>query len=188
MKTITTIALMLTWNFAVAAPVTWTLNDVTFADGSVATGQFTYDADTGFFTSSDIVVSIGNSSLYLVPEDLYSTAGVNNTADTHYFQGSPAVFAYNWGFDTDYFVFVYERLYFDFSSALTNAGGTVALSGNSFFGQQYQDQADCYFSYCEWHTEALVTGSVSAVPLPAAAWLLGSALGALIFRRKVMAI
>ena len=43
-----------------AAPITWTLVDVVFDDGGVATGSFTYDADFNLFTSIAITTSLGS--------------------------------------------------------------------------------------------------------------------------------
>ncbi len=44
-----------------AAPVTWYLNGVTFADGSRAVGSFVYDTVTGNYTSIDITITPGTS-------------------------------------------------------------------------------------------------------------------------------
>ncbi len=54
---------------AVAAPVKWTLVDVTFSDGGTASGSFMYDADTNVFSAVDITTISGTlvtgANLYL---------------------------------------------------------------------------------------------------------------------------
>jgi hypothetical protein len=42
-----------------AVPVTWTLHDVVFSDGAVATGTFVYDADTNTYSSVNITTTTG---------------------------------------------------------------------------------------------------------------------------------
>ena len=46
--------------FALAEPVVWTLNGVTFNDGGTASGSFTYDAGTNTFSSINITTTMGS--------------------------------------------------------------------------------------------------------------------------------
>jgi hypothetical protein len=44
-----------------AVPVTWTLRDVVFNDGGVATGTFVYDADTNTYSSVNVTTTTGTA-------------------------------------------------------------------------------------------------------------------------------
>jgi hypothetical protein len=45
---------------ALAGPVTWTLQGVTFADGGTATGSFVYDATANLYSSINLITTAGS--------------------------------------------------------------------------------------------------------------------------------
>jgi len=129
---------------AIAAPVTWTLSGVTFADGGAASGSFVYDASTNTYSSVNIT----------------TTAGENLPGATYHFIST--------FFASNYAVFVTlgsgsltgtTALYLEFSSALTNAGGTVPLVVGPTFTVQ-SDEGTCPNSTCS--TGAAPSRQVSA--------------------------
>lgn len=95
-----------------AVPITWTLENVTFTDGASATGSFTIDAD-------DQVWSAFNIS---------TTAGPSLSAFTYDPTNSGLYFN---GFGPNSFTIMpangQRYLTFSFLTALTDAGGTVAI-------------------------------------------------------------
>ena len=97
---------------AQAIPITYTLQDVSFDDGSVAHGSFTYDADTGVTVAWDITTTDG-----VLPGFNYQDGSVFNNL----FYPNSLLF-YPTGGD--------RYLNFTFDRALTNAGGTYALLTN----------------------------------------------------------
>ena len=50
-----------------AIPVTWTLEDVIFNDGSTIAGSFVFDADTNIFSSIGVTSSNGNAYFQVNP-------------------------------------------------------------------------------------------------------------------------
>lgn len=107
---------------ASADDVTWTLENVTFADGGTATGSFVYNADTNTFSSIDIVTTAGTAfggATYTAIDPGYApfqpgmsdAAFVPNASLTD-FTGTPV-------------------LDLIFTSLLTDAGGTLSLDPNS---------------------------------------------------------
>jgi hypothetical protein len=182
-----------------AAPVTWVLNDVTFASAEVlgggpydgtATGSFTYDATdgpNGTYSNVNITTTgtgiwgtgnCGDSALcgtYIRATDLNSplsatslqvTPTLSDPADSTGYYGASLQFV----------------------TGLTNAGGTVALyTAGGTDGEGICKNSDCLPAGAAGVTafRGFSGGSVSAVPLPAAAWLFGSALlGLGLVRRK----
>lgn len=179
-----------------AAPVTWVLNDVTFASGEVsgpgpydgvATGSFTYDADTNTYSNVNITTTgsgiwgtdnCGDSVLcgtYIRATNLY--APLTSTS----LQITPT--ASDPVDSTGYY-----GISFKFDSALTNAGGTVQLlTSGGTDGEGICKNPDCLPEGAAGVTafRGFSGGSVSAVPVPAAVWLFGSALIGLVgIRRK----
>ena len=152
---------------AVAVPVEWTLNGVTLDDGATLEGSFKWAADANQY--SDIFITApdhywapySDSPLDPSDEPLY-TFVVYNTA---YFDGT-ILSAETW-----YDLGGIFDLSLEFASALTNEGGEVdVLQTSSEYGR------------------FVISGTVTAVPIPAAAWLFGSALvGAGFLRRRTEA-
>jgi hypothetical protein len=104
-----------------AAPVTWTLRNVVFNDGGVATGFLVYDADTGSITDWNIATTGGNTSVFLS----FEFTPANSTALANRINGefsfySTALFPAEGD----------ENLVFEFvpASPLTDAGGTVNIN------------------------------------------------------------
>ena len=180
-----------------AAQVTWVLNDVTFASSEVmgggpydgtASGSFTYDANSNTYSNVNITTTgtgiwgtnnCGDSAkcgTYIRATDLY--APLSST----YLQITPT--------SADPLDATgYYGISLQFVTDLTNAGGTVDL----FTAGGTDGEGVCKNSDCLPEGAAGVTafrgfsgGSVSSVPVPAAAWLFGSALIGLvgIKRRK----
>jgi len=160
---------------ALAAPVTWTLTDVVFADGGTVTGSFVYDADTDAFSA----VSISSPSLP-PPEGEVK---------------DPILFGGLWNDCASYTPLVAGRfglqcaaptagssLRLVFDTALGNEGGTLALQPTS--GPRGSMEV---YTTGEGTIRAITGGSLvgsSVVPIPAAAWLFGSALAGLGFTRR----
>lgn len=172
------------------------LNDVTFASGEVfgggpydgiATGSFTYDQDTNTYTNVNIMTTgsgiwgtdnCGDSAkcgTYIRATDLNGTLGSMSLQVTPTLTDPADATGY-------------YGISLQFIDDLTNAGGTVALDT----GVGTDGEGICKFSDCGPAGAGGVTafrgfsgGSVSAVPVPAAAWLFGSALlGLAGFKRK----
>ena len=150
-----------------AAPLTWHLQGVTFADGGTASGSFVFDADSTAYSNINMVTTAGSS----LPGATYSILYVAfpnalialQTAGAP--QGSTA-------------------LQFLFASNLTNAGGTVNihLSSNGFEGTCDASQI------CASNFRLVTAGAVTAanaVPEPATAALLPAALLALAISRRM---
>lgn len=120
---------------AQAAWVTWTLQDVTFTDGGIATGQFVYNADLDLFGSYSISVSGGDTTTF--PAFVYTPltsvpqlAGVNGESFFVFSgPGDPL--------DND-FKDRPRELRLPFLGPLPAGGGTVPLLIPSVFG------AECY--------------------------------------------
>ena len=181
-----------------AAPITWQLTGVTFASGEVAgaapfdgtaTGSFTYDADTNVYSNVNITTTgsgywgtdnCGNSALcgtYIRATDLYSTLSATSLQATPTASDPANAIGY-YGISMQFA-----------GVGLTNAGGTVDL----FTTGGTDGEGICATAACDPTGAGAVSafrgfsgGSVSAVPIPAAAWLFGSAILGLfgIARRK----
>ena len=152
--------LLTTLSPANAALITWTLNGVTFDDGTEAVGSFDYDASVGEFgtyANVDISVMAGVLPTYTY-EDSNSFIGLANANMVDF---------------VDDALNSYLRLVFD--APLDNSGGARSLVGDA----SYECSNCSDFRY-------VTAGTVSAspVPVPAAAWLLASALAGLGFSAR----
>jgi hypothetical protein len=100
---------------ALADPVTWTLNGVTFDDGGAASGSFVYDADTNTYSNVNITTTAGtvrtSGATYVAPSTALPSDANALVAQTSGGAVSGEAFL---------------QLVPDFS--LTNAGGTVAIA------------------------------------------------------------
>jgi hypothetical protein len=147
-------------NLAHAAPVTWTLNNVAFADEGTAIGSFVFDADTNEVTSWSISVAGGDSTTF--PPFIYESDG-NQFSDVFSNALIDQYFSFNDlppAQDT-------RLIRIGPSQPLTNSGGTVVLDVlNTNFNVETVNSI----------SRLIVSGSVSAVPLPAAFPLLASGL------------
>ena len=105
---------------AFAFPVTWTLNGASFSDGGTATGSFVYDADTNTLSNWSVSVAGGDTGTF--PPATYDTT----TAGGNYSPGSATTVGVN--------LFIGSRqIRMPGTSALSNAGGTVAINLSSGF-------------------------------------------------------
>jgi len=169
-RVITLVFLLITANTN-AAPVTWTLNGVTFDDMGTASGSFVYNVDTNIYSDIAITTSGGtyfdDSQLYTLinPDEIIDAKGLHLVAES----------------DPQYLTRAFN---FNFASYLTNQGGTVLVATppppTAFETRCASDLCRSYFS-----GRRVTAGSISAVPIPAAVWLFGSGLGLLgWFRRR----
>lgn len=164
MKIFLALALLITSSAAFAAPVEWTLNNVTFDDGNTLTGSFVYDPDTGIY--SDVLMHASDLGQVGYSDTSLPPFVVNNWVTS---VSSTELYAETWHDPLGTF-----QLTLLFESALGNSGGTVNIlsTSNEFYPVQYDNQ------------RFVVSGTVSAVPIPAAAWLMGSALLSIGFARR----
>jgi hypothetical protein len=167
-----------------AASVQWALQGVQFNDGGTASGTFSYDADTNTYSSINVTTTggsvLGGQSFAGLVTDVGSDATRLGMAP------------FPIGTVVGLPVFLIR-----FGTALTNAGGTASLtlgSYNPLFPAQGSYEAVCVQSgICGSpiplsNIRLVTAGSVVAqvVPVPAAVWLFGSALGVMgLMRRKL---
>jgi len=146
-----------------AAPVQWTIDSLFFDDGGTGSGTFTYDADTNSYSDINIVTTVGSGFEGAAYIDVNTEAPLSSdflVAMIYPLGGLPA-------------------LQLSFAAPLTNVGGVVAINGyaESMCGD------GCEFPIADYRY--ISSGSVSAVPVPAAVYLFASGLGLLgWFRRK----
>jgi len=145
-----------------AAAVTWTLEGITFDDSGTATGTFNYDADMNTYSDINITTQGGDTLNFGGKYTQLFTEAASNSGElkTETFPcgtiAGSCVFGLN------------------FATNLMNAGGSIniladnAISIEGFYGP----------------TRNIISGSVSAVPVPAAVWLFGSALAGLGWLRR----
>jgi hypothetical protein len=142
-----------------ATPVTWTLQGVTFSDGATASGWFTYDADAHASTAFNLSTTNG--------PDL--GAYTYDTATSHFFDNRYLPSSVSWigKTGTPYLSLLTV-------TPITNAGGTLTLSGNSY------ECDDCM------NFRMVASGMISSVPEPTGYSLLlaGAGLMGLLARRR----
>lgn len=149
---------------AQAVPVQWTLQNMTFSNGSVATGSFVYDRDTNIFSDISISVTAGLDSYgtygpstfdAIAPYSAYWLGGIFTTLSLS-FDTDPSC--------TPFYSCGTHGLYFVVSpSEMTNAGGTLAVSSAALLVCDDDLCNNGSWSFM-WVTDELTTGSITAVP------------------------
>jgi len=150
---------------AQAVPVSWTLNDVVLSDGGTVSGSFSYDADTN--TYSDLNVSAYVPSVLIVAEDQnLSFGGLGSGWST------PFTMNLNDWYESGL------ELFMRFDGNLSNSGGTLNILsyGDGTLSGIYDSELNGGPNPSSYYQVAIIGGSVSTVPVPAAVWLFGSAL------------
>jgi hypothetical protein len=151
---------------AYATPITWTLQNVVFDDGGIATGSFTYDADIDTLTSVAITTTAGS----VRGGNAYGV-GTPNASDTLF--DAVDTFPVQLG--------ITPRLIFSLATPMTNAGGTVAI------GTPFRLELTCAGAGCTVPSQQrlIVTGSITTnAPEPTAMLLFGTAAAGLLARRR----
>jgi hypothetical protein len=182
MKNLVALALLLGCGVVTAAPVTWTFENTFFDDGAQITGSFDYDAQTLAVTDVDFWKSEGTvygptHSIDCVQRSPSAsctyTGAVVGGGDNMMFTFISAQFVPGWVF-SDWIQ--HKPIGMTFDHSLTNAGGTIGFTQEGFLGSAIGPAgAESY----------IISGAITAVPIPAAVWLFGSALAGLgWFRRK----
>ena len=147
-----------------AAPVTWTVDSLLFDDGGTGSGTFSYDADTNTYSNINISTTAGSAFGGANYTSVVSFAPISAnylTVMVAPLEGLPGL-----------------ELFF-FTTGLTNNGGTFQIaipSREALCGQE------CMFPASTLRYVA--SGQISAVPVPAAVWLFGSALAGLGWQRR----
>jgi hypothetical protein len=145
-----------------AAPLEWAIDSLAFNDGGTASGTFTYNADTNTYSNIDIVTTVG-SAFEGAAYNAVNTSAPNSSD----FLGA-MIFPLG-GLPT---------LQLSFAASLTNDGGNVAIDG---YAESMCGDA-CEFAISDYRY--ISAGQISAVPVPAAVWLFGSALAGLGWIRR----
>lgn len=184
----TVVGVVLTAAPAVAVPISWTLSGVTFDDGGTASGSFFYDADTDVFSAWSISIVAG--SVTALPTFTYDPTTSKDTGCAGTQPCFDTVLAGS-GVGS-----VVRQIGFVPVSALTNAGGTTAIS----LGFEQSCTITSFISITSYaescdtaKQRATFSGTLSAatdpgpgtqVPEPATILLFGSALLGLAARRR----
>lgn len=144
----------------------WILQDVVFDDGGTAFGSFVYDPDTDTFSSIAVTTTDGavlSGSFYAFTN---TEAGILDS-DSVLLVADP-----NPGFGTPAFNM-------NLALPMTNAGGTIDVA---IAPPPLAFESTCLASICDSFfsiDRQVVSGSIRAIPVPAAVWLFGSALSLL---------
>jgi len=163
---------------AQATPLVWTLDHVSYGDGTVLTGSFTFDAATTAFSGLSITTS-GGSTVPSTNSWAFNTLAGGVLRNSGGVTGFAAVDAFSANLTGAHGLSLYSTL----GPLMTDAGGTIDLS---FFRL-----GTCVNSDCSALTAPLVltgTGSfttIAAVPEPLTLGIFGAGLaGAAALRRR----
>ena len=164
------IVLLLTFTgIAQAASVIWELRNVGFDDGGTASGTFTLDTDTGQLSNINVTTTDGT---VFIPEFVDD----DGTVYGFYFPGSFWYLGLYNETNGDSRVTFWPQLPPDpeypvafgltFAGELDSGLSSYALVSG---GESYTDGGSAY-------SRSIISGHVTAVPVPAALWFLGPAL------------
>lgn len=163
------VILLLVVGSADAAPVTWTIDSLLFDDGGTGSGTFVYDANTNSYSDISIVTTAGSvlgGSVYgFINPTLLSPPSANGvvlvSSNLANLTGLPAIGI-------------------GFGAALTNTGGFISIDAGI--------EGTCVNAGCDapnaFPVRNILSGQLSAIPIPAAVWLFASALGLLGWLRR----
>lgn len=149
---------------AQAVPVQWTLQNMTYSNGSVATGSFTYDRDTNIFSNISISVTAGITSFYeasifdaIAPTSGNLFGAIFTTLPLSFNTDPNCVPSSSCG--------THGMLIGVNPSEMTNAGGTLAVNRSALMVCNDDICNNGSWSFV-WVTSNLTTGSITAVPEP----------------------
>jgi hypothetical protein len=156
---------------ASAGPITWNLVGVTFVDGGTATGSFVFDADTGTYSSIDIVTTAG----FGYPAETFTTVCTSPCKGET--AGADDMLLLTSITSADFTGMPGLAIFTPLRDPLSDAGGVIELTGGTAY------EALCANSTCEGptgvarHVESgeLDGVEISAVPEPSTAILFCSA-------------
>jgi hypothetical protein len=135
-----------------AAPILWTLQDVTFDDAGTATGSFVFDTDASTYSLINVA----------------TTAGSVISTDATYSEQHPFYLA-----SGDQFLVMVDALppgagtrslQLPFMTGLTSSGGTVILGGLFNFGEGFCSSAPCQDVSIDLPMRRVATGAVVGTP------------------------
>ena len=156
-----------------AAPVTWTLNNYVFDDGGTASGSFVMDSVTKEITAANIITTSGSAFVGESYSAIDAEYGVIITAPPSFIQ----FYTDNLPGRVNETVFVLEL-----GAGFDTSGGTYTTKKAG----EYRCNHDLYCpsDYVELRETQPFSGSITSVPVPAAAWLFGSAFAGLGWLRR----
>jgi len=180
MRSVVAVIILFVTGSVQAAPITWTLNNVVFDDGATVTGSFVYDQDTNLYSEMSITVAGGymfDPYGFPLAADPFTWAEVQLSPDSSSTNETRFLVRDSIRSGGSCQNYCTRQFRFVFDTALTNVGGTA----NLLLGAQSYERLTTSSSS---RRRDIVSGTISAVPVPAAVWLFASALGGLGWMRR----